>query len=125
MKGIPIDQRSIRTVAKVEGLVGKAVAIDEKTRLKIEAVRVKITCRDVAQVPAVAVGSLGVCLYGFLFEEKWLMKHKEKKTRKAPRLITMQTSLVQREPKWENIAYLKQNIKHLKGVVASFNLEGR
>jgi hypothetical protein len=53
------------------------------------------------------------------------MKCRGKKTRKAPRLITMQTSLVQREPKWGNIMCLKQKIKHLIGVVTIYNLVDR
>jgi hypothetical protein len=32
VKGIPTDQRSIRTVPKVAGLVGKAVAKNEKNK---------------------------------------------------------------------------------------------
>ena len=31
VKGIPVDQRSIRTIAKVGGLVGKTMEIDENT----------------------------------------------------------------------------------------------
>jgi hypothetical protein len=34
IKGIPIEQRSIKTIAKIGGLVGKVVEIDEKFRLK-------------------------------------------------------------------------------------------
>lgn len=47
VKDILVDQRSIRTIAKVRGLVGKVMEIDEKTRFKAEFVRVKIACRDV------------------------------------------------------------------------------
>jgi len=32
VRGIPINQRNIRTIAKVGGLVGKVFAIDERTR---------------------------------------------------------------------------------------------
>ena len=44
VKDIPRDQRSIRTIAKVGGLVGKVMEIDEKTRFRADFVRVKITC---------------------------------------------------------------------------------
>ncbi|KAG2599273.1 hypothetical protein PVAP13_5KG381114 [Panicum virgatum] len=47
VKGIPANQRSIRTIAKVGGLVGKTMAIDESTHYKAEFVRVKIACRDI------------------------------------------------------------------------------
>jgi len=32
VKGIPYDQRNIRTIAKIGGLVGKTLIVDEKTR---------------------------------------------------------------------------------------------
>jgi hypothetical protein len=34
VSGIPVDQRGLRTIAKVGGLVGKIMAIDENTRFK-------------------------------------------------------------------------------------------
>lgn len=51
---IPADQRSIRTCAKVGGLVGKVLEIDEKTRLRSDYVRVRIACRDITKVPRTA-----------------------------------------------------------------------
>lgn len=66
VKGIPTDQRS----AKVGGLVGKTMAIDEKTIFKSEYVRIKIACRDVMQVPASAESSLGLKLFDFFFERE-------------------------------------------------------
>jgi hypothetical protein len=77
VKGIPTDQRSIRTIARVGGLVGKNVEIDEVTRYKADYevtrykadyVRVKIACRDVLEVPEFAEGSLGMYLYDFFYE---------------------------------------------------------
>ncbi|CAL4921903.1 unnamed protein product [Urochloa decumbens] len=68
VSGIPIDQRGVRTIAKVGGLVGKTVAIDEGTRFKQEFVRVKIACRDVELVPPCAEGALGLDIYDFYFE---------------------------------------------------------
>lgn len=44
VKEIPSDQRSIRTLAKVGGLVGKVMEIDEKTRYRLDYVRMKIAC---------------------------------------------------------------------------------
>jgi hypothetical protein len=43
---IPGDQRSIRTIAKVGGLVGKVIEIDERSRFRADYIRVKIACRD-------------------------------------------------------------------------------
>jgi hypothetical protein len=59
VKDIPTDQRSIRTVAKVGGLVGKVLEIDEKSRLRPEFVRMRIVCRDMTKVPRKAEGTLG------------------------------------------------------------------
>lgn len=70
VKGIPVNQRSVRTIAKVGGLVGKTVEIDEKTRHKIDYVRVKIACRDVTPVPASAESSLEMMIYDFFFERE-------------------------------------------------------
>lgn len=68
VSGIPPDQRSLRTIAKVGGLVGKTLEIDEKTRYRNDYVRMRIACRDVTQVPAVAESSLGLFIYDFFFE---------------------------------------------------------
>ncbi|CAO2200186.1 unnamed protein product [Urochloa humidicola] len=77
VKGIPIDQRSIKTVAKVGGLVGKTMAIDEKTRLRSEYVRMRIACRDARKVPASVEGTLGLKLYDFFFERGVMEEAKE------------------------------------------------
>ena len=47
VSGIPIDQRGLRTIAKIGGLVGKTISIDEQTRFRHNYVRVKIACRDI------------------------------------------------------------------------------
>lgn len=60
----------MRTIARVGGLVGKTVAIDEKTRFKPEYVRVKIACRNVELVPASAEGNLGMFIYDFFFHRE-------------------------------------------------------
>ena len=70
VKDIPTDQRSILTVAKVGGLVGKVLEIDVKTRLRPDYVRVRIACRDVTKVPRKALGTLGLCLHDFIFERE-------------------------------------------------------
>ncbi|CAL4952032.1 unnamed protein product [Urochloa decumbens] len=67
VSGIPVDQRSIKTIAKVGGLVGKTVAIDESTRFKPEYVRMQIACRDLKEVPASAEGTLGLNIFDFYF----------------------------------------------------------
>lgn len=70
VKGIPSDQRAIKTIAKVGGLVGKTVAIDEKSRFRSDYVRVKIACRDASLVPSSAEGTLGMMIYDFFFERE-------------------------------------------------------
>jgi hypothetical protein len=70
IKGIPVDQRSIRTITNVAGLVGKAIDIDEATRTNSEYVRVQIACREVTKVPVVAEGTLGLMIYDFSFERE-------------------------------------------------------
>ena len=68
VSGIPIDQRSLRTIAKVGGFVGKTLVIDENTRFRQDFVRVKIACRDVNQVPSSVECNLGLYIYDFFFE---------------------------------------------------------
>lgn len=64
------NQRSIRTVAKVGGLVGKVIEIDEKTRFRHDYVRVKIACRDITKVPRTAESALGLSIMDFHFERE-------------------------------------------------------
>ncbi|KAG2591038.1 hypothetical protein PVAP13_5NG450180 [Panicum virgatum] len=66
--GIPIDQRGLCTIAKIGGLVGKTVSIDEQTRFRHDYVRVKVACRDIRQVPPSAECNLGMFIYDFFFE---------------------------------------------------------
>jgi len=54
VRGIPVDQRGLRTIAKIGGLVGKTMAIDEGTRFSKDFVRVKIACRNIDLVPSSA-----------------------------------------------------------------------
>lgn len=70
VRGIPTDQRSIRTIAKIGGLVGKTLEIDEKSRNRSDYVRVKIACRDVLRVPVSAESTLGMNIYDFFFERE-------------------------------------------------------
>lgn len=70
VKEIPPDQRSVRTYAKVGGLVGKVVEIDEKSRFRSDFVRMKIACRDVSKVPRKAKGTLGMAIHDFIFERE-------------------------------------------------------
>lgn len=70
VKGIPADQRSVRTVAKVGGLVGKVMEIDEKTRFKLDYVRMRIACRDITKVPRTAESTLGLFIHDFSFERE-------------------------------------------------------
>jgi hypothetical protein len=66
--GISYDQRSVKTLAKVGGLVGKTMAIDERKRLKGEYVGMRIVCRNVSQVPATAESTLGLKIYDSTFK---------------------------------------------------------
>lgn len=70
VKGIPVDQRSVKTIAKIGGLVGKVLAIDEKYRFRTDYVRINLSCRDITQVPAVAESTLGLKIYDFFFERE-------------------------------------------------------
>lgn len=54
-----IESWSIRTIAKVGGLVGKT-----QTRF----VRVRIACRDIYEVPDSAEGNLGLNIFDFFYE---------------------------------------------------------
>jgi hypothetical protein len=65
ISGIPMEQRSPVTIAKVGGLVGKVVEIDERTGLRNEYVRARIACRDVTAIPRAVKSSLGLFLYDF------------------------------------------------------------
>ncbi|PWZ38285.1 hypothetical protein Zm00014a_041421 [Zea mays] len=77
ISGIPMEQRSLVTIAKVGGLVGKVVEVDEKTRLRNEYVRARIACRDVTAVPGVVESAIGMFLYDFFFEREILMEDEE------------------------------------------------
>jgi hypothetical protein len=44
--------------------------IDEKSRFRMDYVKLNITCRDVSKVPKSAKGTLGLCLYDFGFERE-------------------------------------------------------
>lgn len=70
IQDIPLNQRSIRTVAKVGGLVGKVLEIDEKTRFRHDYVRAKIACRDIKKVPRSAESALGMSIIDFHFERE-------------------------------------------------------
>lgn len=70
VSNIPADQRSIRTCAKVGGLVGKVLDVDESTRYKYDYVRMKIACRDVKRVPKTTEGTLGLHVIDFGFERE-------------------------------------------------------
>jgi len=70
VRKIPADQRSILTLAKVGGLVGKVMEIDEESRFRYDYVRLKIACRDISKVPKTAEGTLGLYIIDFEFERE-------------------------------------------------------
>jgi hypothetical protein len=76
VSGIPVDQRGIRTIAKIGGLVGRTVEIDEGTRYNVEYVRIKIACRDVLEVPQVDEGNLGLNIFDFHYERETMDREK-------------------------------------------------
>lgn len=61
---------SMRTVAKVGGLVGKVLEIDESTRFRHDYVRMRIACMDVTKVPRTARSTLGLFIHVFTFERE-------------------------------------------------------
>lgn len=67
---IPADQRSLMTLAKVGGLVGKVIEIDEGSRYRYDYVRLKIACIDLSKVPKTAEGTLGMYIIDFGFERE-------------------------------------------------------
>jgi hypothetical protein len=75
---IPDDQRSLITLAKVEGLVGKVTEIDEKAKFRVDYVRLRIAYKDISKVPKTAEGVLGLTLYDFGFEREILEESNEK-----------------------------------------------
>jgi hypothetical protein len=74
VSGIPADQRSIKTLAKIGGLVGKVLEIDEGSRYRYDYVRLKIASRDVTRVPKTAESFLGMYLIDFGFEREVIVE---------------------------------------------------
>lgn len=70
VSGIPADQRSVKTLAKIGGLVGKVIEIDEGTRYRYDYVRLKTACRDVSKVPKTTESALGMYMIDFGFERE-------------------------------------------------------
>lgn len=75
---IPSDQRFIRTIAKVGGLVEKVMEIDESTRFRHDYVRMRIACRDVTKVPRTAQSTLGLFIHEFTYEREVEVEENEK-----------------------------------------------
>jgi hypothetical protein len=57
-KGVPFDKRSKETMAYISSLVGATSEVDESTLTRVDYVRIKITARDIAKVPAKAKGAI-------------------------------------------------------------------
>lgn len=109
VKGIPSDQRSIKTIAKVGGLVGKTMDIDEKTRNRSNYVRVKIACRDVTQVPPSAESSLGLMIYDFFFEREVLEEPNKDKNKIGVQTDSATEQPVNKKLKTEEYKQMKNN----------------
>lgn len=58
------------TLAKVGGLVGKVLEVDEESRYRYDYVSLRIACRDVSKVPKTAEGTLGMYIIDFGFERE-------------------------------------------------------
>jgi hypothetical protein len=86
VRGIPPDQRSLRTIAKVGDLVGKTTAIDENTRFNTEYVRIKIVCREVEAIPESAEGCLGMHIYDFFYEREKNEKDKAERRKEETKV---------------------------------------
>lgn len=76
--GIPPDQRSIRTITKVGGLVGKVLEIDESTRFRHDYVMMRIACMDVTKVHRTARSTLGLFIHEFTYEREVEVDESEK-----------------------------------------------
>ena len=86
VSGIPIDQRGLRKIAKIGGLVGKTLVIDERTRFNKDFARLKIAWRYVNKVPYSAESTLGLYIYDFFFEKQSSQFHEEDNQRTAERV---------------------------------------
>lgn len=83
IRGIPMEQRSIKTIAKIGGLAGKVVEIDEKSGLRNEYVKARIACREVSAVPEVVESALGMYIYDFFFKREVQADEDEEKLKTA------------------------------------------
>ena len=89
VSGIPTDQRSLRTLAKVGGLVGKVLEVDEGTRYRYDYVRLRIACREVSRVPKTAEGTLGFTSLILALKERYLKTEVKGLSRVALKLLKM------------------------------------
>jgi hypothetical protein len=112
VSGIPVDQRGIRTIAKIGGLVGKTVEIDEGTRYNAEYVRIKIACRDVLEVPQVAEGNLGLNIFDFHYERETMDREKGDKHKEGVRISDYGS---RPSPKKQKTSHATPEVKTNKG----------
>jgi hypothetical protein len=99
VRGIPPDQRSLRTIAKVGGFVGKTMAVDENSRFNTEYVRMKIACREVDAIPESAEGCLGMHIYDFFFEREKNEKTRQRGVKRKLKSVQLGTSRALRSRK--------------------------
>jgi hypothetical protein len=105
VRGIPPDQRSLRTIAKVGGLVGKTMAVDENSRFNTEYVRMKIACREVEAIPESAEGCLGMHIYDFFYERE---KNEKDKAERRKEETKVGAAAYQPSPKKQKTTHLKE-----------------
>jgi len=68
--GIPMEKRSVKNVSSVASFVGLPLEVDVNNLKRWDYVRIKIGCRDITKVPAVAEGVLDMHFYDFVFQRE-------------------------------------------------------
>jgi cellobiose-specific phosphotransferase system component IIB len=112
VSGIPVDQRWIRTIAKVGGLVGKTVTTDESTKHNAEFVRIKIASRNVLEVPPIAEGTLELNLFDFHFKRETLIKEQGHKSNEGVKISKYGS---RPSPKKQKVSHITPESKTITG----------
>ena len=70
ISGLPMEKRTVRKVSYIASFVGLPLEVDTNNLKRWSYVRVKIGCRDITKVPAVAEGVLDMHFYDFVFQRE-------------------------------------------------------
>ena len=65
-----MEKRSAKNVSSVASFVGLPLEVDVNNLKRWAYVRIKISCRDITKVPAVAEGVLDMHFYDFVFQRE-------------------------------------------------------